>query len=68
MLGYFQAHMDYHIVMAARFSKTLKNKVRVAEQRLLPGPFGLPGLMTWFFLPAILFFFLALFILQGSDV
>ena len=68
LLGYSQAHMDHHFVMAVRFSKTLKNKVRIAAQRLLPGPFGLPSLMTLFFLPAILFFFLALYIVQGSDV
>ena len=68
LLGYSQAHMDHHFVMAVRFSKTLKNKARVAAQRLLPGPFGLPSLMTLFFLPAILFFFLALYIVQGSDV
>lgn len=60
--------MEHHFVMAARFSKTLKNKVRITAQWLLPGPFGIPGLVTLFFLPEVRFLLFALCIVQGSDV
>ena len=66
LLGYSQALTDHHFVMAARFSKTLKNKVRVTAQWLLPGPFGIPGLVTLFFLPEVRFLLFALCIVQGS--
>lgn len=68
LLGYSQTIMNHHFVMAARFFKTLKNKVRVTATVLLPGPFGILCLVTLFFLPDVRFLLFALCIVQGRDV
>lgn len=51
LLGSFQALIYHHLVMAARFFETLKNKVRIAALRLLSGPFGISWLSD-FVLPS----------------